>query len=105
MKKKAFVAVCLIALSGCAPMSAHHAPQSAVAQKRLRQADLAVKETRAKGALWLNTPHELAIARKADAKGRYGQAIKAANIVLTQCRVAQRQAAENAHAKPYYPPG
>lgn len=105
MKKKAFAAVCVITLSGCAHISAHHAPQSAIAQQRLRQADLAVKQTRAKGALWLATPHELAIARKADAKGHYRKAIQAAHIVLTQCRVAQRQATQNAHAKPYYPPG
>lgn len=105
MKKMALVTACVVALGGCAPMLARHASQSAVAQKRLQQADLAVKQTRAKGELWLGTPHELAIARKADAKGQYGQAIKAANLVLTQCRVAQRQAAQNAHAKPYYPPG
>ena len=104
MKKTILVAMCSLALGGCAGLSHSNGPsQSAIAQQRLRQADLAVKTTRAKGALWLATPHELALARKAAAQGHYAKAIKAADVVLTQCRVAQRQAASNAHAKPYYP--
>lgn len=104
MKKTILTAVCALALGGCAGMSHSNGPsRSAIAQQRLKQADLAVKTTRAKGALWLATPHELALARKAAARGHYAQAIKAADIVLTQCRVAQRQAASNANAKPYYP--
>jgi len=84
-------------------MGAQPASQSAIAQQRLQKADLAVKQTRAQGALWLKTPHELAIAHKAASQGQYAQAIQAANIVLLQCRTAQKQAVDNAHAQPYYP--
>ena len=104
MKKIVLVAISTLVLSGCAHMSQqNHAPQSAVAQQRLKQADLAVKKTRADGALWFATPKELALAHKAATQGHYAQAIKAANTVITQCQVADRQAASNAHAKTYYP--
>ncbi len=103
MKKIALAAVWALALGGCAHMGGHHVPQSALAQQRLQQADRAVKQTRAQGALWLATPHLLATARKADAQGHYGQAIKAANMVILQCETAQKQAAANAHARPFYP--
>lgn len=103
MKKTVLLALSALTLGGCAHMGQPAAAPSAVAQQRLKQATLAIKKTRAQGALWLGTPHELALARKADAKGNYAQAIKAANIVITQCRVAQKQAADNANAKPYYP--
>jgi len=104
MKKIALVAVCALTLGGCAHMSPQGgASQSAVAQQRLKQADMAVKTARTNGALWLTTPHELALAHKAATQGHYAQAIKTANNVITQCRVAERQAASNANAKPYYP--
>ncbi len=102
MKKTILVAGCALVLAGCAHMGQGGA-QGRLAQTRLKQADLAVQKTRAEGALWLATPHELALARKAASQGRYSQAIKAANTVLTQCRLAQEQAAANAHPKPYYP--
>ncbi len=103
MKKMALVTACALVLGGCAHMAAHHAPQSAVAAARVKQASLAVKQARAHGALWLASPHLLAAARKADAKGLYAKAIKTANMVILQCRTAEKQAAANAHAKPYYP--
>ena len=103
MKKIALAAVYALVLAGCAHITTHHAPQSAVAGARLKQADIAVKDARAHGALWLATPHLLAVARTADAKGHYGAAIKAANMVILQCQTAERQAVANAHAKPYYP--
>ncbi|MHB8253094.1 MAG: hypothetical protein ACYDEV_05225 [Acidiferrobacter sp.] len=104
MKKIALVTICTLLLGGCAHMSPQSgASPSAVASQRLKQADLAVKQTRADGALWLATPHELALAHKAAAQGHYAKAIKAADVVITQCRVAQQQAAHNAHAQTYYP--
>ena len=103
MKKIALAAACALVLAGCAHVTTHHAPQSAVAGARLKQADIAVKDARAHGALWLATPHLLAVARTADAKGHYRAAIKAANMVILQCQTAERQAVANAHAKPYYP--
>ncbi len=103
MKKMALVTACALVLGGCAHMAAHQAPQSAVAAARVKQASIAVKEARAHGALWLATPHLLAVARKADAKGQYAQAIKTANTVILQCQTAEKQAAANAHAQPYYP--
>ncbi len=103
MKKMALVTACAFALGGCAHMAAHHAQQSTVAAARVKQASLAVKQARAHGALWLATPHLLAVARKADAQGHYAQAIATANKVILQCRTAEKQAAANLHAKPYYP--
>ena len=103
MKKIALAATCALVLAGCAQVTTHHAPLSAVAGARLKQADIAVKDARAHGALWLATPHLLAVARTADAKGNYGMAIKTANTVILQCQTAERQAAANANAKPYYP--
>ncbi len=103
MRKTALVTACALVLGGCAHMAAHQASPSAVAAARLKQASIAVKDARAHGALWLASPHLLAAARKADAKGDYGAAIKAANMVILQCQTAEKQAAANAHAKPYYP--
>ncbi len=103
MKKMALAAACALILAGCAHVTTHHAPQGALAGARLKQAAVAVKDARAHGTLWLATPHLLAMARMADAKGRYSAAIKDANMVILQCQTAERQAVANAHVKPYYP--
>ncbi|HUW98638.1 MAG TPA: hypothetical protein VMV40_07325 [Acidiferrobacter sp.] len=104
MKKIALVAVCALTLGGCAHMSPQGGAvsQSAVAQQTLKQADMAVKKARADGALWLHVPHELALAHKDAAQGHNAEAIKAANEVIAKCRVAEQQAASNAHNSPYY---
>ncbi|WP_298136744.1 hypothetical protein [Acidiferrobacter sp.] len=104
MKKTAFATACALVLAGCAHVTTHHASLSAMASARLNQAAIAVKDARVHGALWLATPHLLAVARTADTQGHYGAAIKAANTVILQCQTAERQAVANAHAKPYYPP-
>lgn len=106
MKTLVLMSACTLALlSGCA-----HAPQKPAAQRRqdlaatrIQQAERAVKLTRALGALWLVTPHTLTVAVRADKNRHYAQAIRAADEVLTQCRLARNQHAANADAKPFYP--
>lgn len=105
MKKLALMSVCTLALlSGCAytPQKPAAQPQH-LAATRIQQAERAVKLTRAMGALWLPTPHALAVAIQADKSRHYARAIRAADTVLAQCHLAQRQHAANANAGPSYP--
>ncbi|MHB1566023.1 MAG: hypothetical protein ACYCXG_04795 [Acidiferrobacter sp.] len=105
MKKLVLMSACTLALlSGCAytpQKPAAHLPH--LAATRVQQAERAVKLTRAMGALWLPTPHALAVAIQADKSHHYTHAIRAANMVLAQCHLAQHQHAANADAGPFYP--
>jgi hypothetical protein len=97
MKKTIMAASLALTLGACASMQS-----SEELDKTIAQAEKEVAAAKKANALWRDTEKFLDAAKKAKADGDIDGATKQAKKALSEAQLAQKQAQDQAKAKPHY---